>query len=82
MAEVDYDEAVPAIETVVRETRSGWRTTEFWITVATSLLVVVNGIPLPEKYEGVVVAALAAVYALARGLAKAGTPVVEAHPTD
>lgn len=77
----DYPETAKAIEetipAVVKEAKSGGKTTEFWLTIATSVLVVFNGIPLPEKFEGVVVAALAAVYALSRGLAKNGVPNVE-----
>lgn len=62
---------------VVKESKAGYKTTEFWVTVVTAILVVLNGIPLPEKYEGAVVAALGAVYALSRGIAKKGVPVVE-----
>lgn len=65
---------------VVKETKEGWRTTEFWVTLVTAILVVLNGIPLPEKYEGAVVAALGAVYALSRGLAKQGIPSIEPSP--
>jgi hypothetical protein len=68
---------IESIPTVVKESKAGHKTTEFWLTVITSVLVVLNGIPLPEKYEGFVVAALGAVYALSRGLAKKGIPVVE-----
>lgn len=59
---------------VIEESKAGYKTTEFWLTVVTSILVVLNGIPLPEKYEGFVVAALGAVYALSRGIAKKGIP--------
>jgi hypothetical protein len=68
---------IESIPNVVKESKAGHKTTEFWLTVITSVLVVLNGIPLPEKYEGFVVAALGAVYALSRGLAKKGIPVVE-----
>lgn len=64
--------AIVRVPEVIEETRKGWKTTEFWIVLGTSVLTVLNGIPLPEKYEGVVVAALAAIYALSRGIAKKG----------
>ena len=62
---------------VVKETKEGYRTTEFWVTVLTSLAVVFNGVPLPESKEGYVVAFIAGLYAVARGLAKRGVPHVE-----
>ena len=71
------EEFIGTIPAVVKESKPGIRTTEFWLTVATSLLVVVDGLPLPEKYEGAVVALLGAVYALSRGIAKKGVAHVE-----
>ncbi len=59
---------------VAKETKSAWRTTEFWLTVVSILAVQFNGIPLPESKEGYVAAALAGLYALSRGLAKKGVP--------
>lgn len=75
--EIDNDALGEAVATVVKESRGGARTTEFWLAIATSLLVVLNGIPMPEQYEGYVVAGLAAVYAISRGLAKKGVPHIE-----
>lgn len=76
-AEPSVTNVINAVPEVVKETKEGYKTTEFWLTVVTSVLVVLNGIPLPEKYEGIVVAALAALYTLSRGTAKQGIPVVE-----
>lgn len=60
---------------IVQETRRSWKTTEFWTSLGTALTVLVTSIPVHDKlYLSIV----AAVYALARGLAKAGTPNVEA----
>lgn len=59
---------------VVKETKEGYKTTEFWVAVVTSVLTVVGTIPVPEKFQGVVVAALGIAYALSRGLAKKGIP--------
>lgn len=65
---------------VVKETKKGYKTTEFWLTILGSLAVVFNGVPLPESKEGYVVAALVGLYAVARGLAKKGIPDV--RPVD
>lgn len=61
---------------IIGETKKGYKTTEFWVTVITSLAVVFNGIPAPESKEGYIVAFIAGLYAVARGLAKRGTPEV------
>lgn len=70
------EHAIEALPVVVEESKAGYKTTEFWVAVVTSLLVVLNGIPLPDKYEGIVVGALGAAYAISRGLAKKGIPHV------
>ena len=72
------DDLVQSLPAVVKETKAGYKTTEFWIAVAGSALTVLNGIPLPEKYEGVVVAVFGAAYILSRGIAKKGVPAIEA----
>lgn len=74
------EEYIADFPAVVKESKSGYKTTEFWLTVITSLMVVVDGVPLPEKFEGVVIAVLGAAYALSRGLAKKGIPHVEEDP--
>jgi hypothetical protein len=74
----DVLEALPMI---VSETRKGWKTTEFWVTVAGVLLVVVDGIPLPEKLEGLVAGAIGFAYIISRGIAKKGVPAVEPTPS-
>lgn len=71
------DDLVGSLPAVIKESKAGYRTTEFWVAVIGSLLTVLNGVPLPEKYEGVVVALFGAVYILSRGIAKKGVPVVE-----
>lgn len=75
----DLNEIIERVPAAVEETRAGYKTTEFWLTIATSALVVLNGIPMPEKFEGFVVAALGAVYALSRGIAKKGVPNIPAE---
>lgn len=63
---------------VITESKPGYKTTEFWITVSLSILTLLDGLPLPDKYKGIVVAALGAVYTISRGFAKSGAPNVEA----
>ncbi len=73
----EYEELADLAPVVVRESKEGYKTTEFWVSVVTSLAVVFNGVPLPESKEGYVVAFIAGLYAVARGLAKKGVPAVE-----
>lgn len=63
---------------VQTETKPGYLTTEFWLTIVVNVLVQANTIPVPEKWQGV--AALLSVigYAISRGLAKHGVPRVVA----
>jgi hypothetical protein len=77
---VELEPAKEFIQAAVKESKSGYRTTEFWLTILGSLAVVFNGVPAPESKEGYIVAGLLAVYAVARGLAKKGVPVVD-EPT-
>lgn len=80
---VDAASLIPAVTTIVTEAKAGYKTTEFWVAIVVSLLTLLNGIPLPEKFEGVVVALTGVAYVLSRGLAKSGVPnEVVAVPTD
>lgn len=63
----------------------GLRTTEFWITLLTSVGLVTAALAqaLPAKWAAVAVAATNGLYTIARGLAKVGTtptPVVAVTP--
>lgn len=69
-------DVISHIPEIIEESKAGYKTTEFWLTVIVGLLTLVNGIPLPEKYEGFVLAALSIAYALSRGIAKKGVPNV------
>ena len=77
-ADFDTTNLEPAINAIVKETKTGYKTTEFWVAIAVSLLTVVDGIPMPEKYEAIVVGAITAVYIISRGVAKQGIPDIEA----
>jgi hypothetical protein len=70
-------DVVDLVGPVIKEAKAGYKTTEFWLTLAGALLINLNAVPLPEKYEGMVTAALVGFYALARGVAKAGVPDLE-----
>lgn len=50
--------------------KPGWKTTEFWVTVATSLWAMF-GQSLPAAAQGVVVAVASAAYAVSRAVVKA-----------
>ena len=52
--------------------KPGWKTTEFWLAVATALggLAAALADALPPKYAAAMAAAATFAYALARGLAK------------
>lgn len=62
---------------IVKESKAGVKTTEFWLVILTAVLVQMDAIPLPDKYHGWVSGALAVAYVLSRGIAKSGNPVVE-----
>jgi hypothetical protein len=60
------------------ETRPGAKTTEFWISLLAGILLSVDltGLAdlLPDRYAGIALAAIAGLYSVARGIAKANTP--------
>lgn len=57
----------------VKATKAGYKTTEFWGVMAAAILDVATQIPFHDK---AIVGAIAAIYAIARGLAKAGAPSI------
>lgn len=73
----DPEDVAEVIGGVIKESKAGFKTTEFWLAVAIALLTVLDGIPLPEQFEGYVVAGIGIAYTLSRGLAKKGIPAVE-----
>ena len=58
------------------ETKPGYLTTEFWVSILTGLYMVLNttGVvnQIPAKFSGIALAIISAFYALARGQAKQG----------
>lgn len=68
------------IPLVVKESKAGYKTTEFWLVIATGGLTLLGTLPVPDHYKGVIAGALAGLYALSRGIAKKGVAVVEPAP--
>lgn len=66
------------------ETKPGIYTTEFWITVLTALGMLLAGAEdwIPAKYAGFAIAASAAAYTIARGLAKQGVAADPSVPAN
>ena len=52
--------------------KPGWKTTEFWASLALGVAVVIESVEgsLPEKYAAIAASVVAAAYAISRGLAK------------
>lgn len=60
----------------MRETRPGYKTTEFWVTVAVLVADLTAGLTnvLPPEWAGTIATVSTVLYALSRGLAKHGVP--------
>lgn len=56
------------------ETKPGYLTTEFWVTILTLVLNNISALPVPDKYQGLINVLLPVAYVIARGLAKQGVP--------
>jgi len=75
MATLDIPAVLTAVEAPVRiETKTGWKTSEFWVSVAVALTALAGALPIPPHYSGVVAAAIGGAYAISRGFAKSGVP--------
>jgi hypothetical protein len=59
--------------------KSGWKTSEFWVTAVAVLGLVISSIatPLSPRYAAIGAAISASAYALSRGLAKMFPPKEE-----
>lgn len=75
----DYDteNLGPAIDVIVKETKAGYKTTEFYVALGASVLTILEAYPVPDNIKGIIVGAIAAIYVISRGLAKQGVPEVE-----
>ena len=65
------------------ETKPGWKTTEFWLTVSGSLASILGAVAgiLPPEYASIAVAVSAGLYSLSRGKAKQGMDPNPKQPT-
>jgi hypothetical protein len=79
---VAVENVLNQVPTVIQETKAGYKTTEFWSAVVVSLLTLVGTIPVPANSKGLVVGGLAAIYSVARGIAKQGIPAEVPVPTE
>ena len=69
----------------MQESRAGYRTTEFWLTLVGSALVGVSALAdkLPGEWAAVLAIAGVIGYAISRGVAKHGVPAeVDDYPED
>ena len=81
MSTHDTDATERLITEVVKESKAGYKTTEFWLTIVASALIALEAIPLPEKYQGIALAAVAVGYVISRGIAKKGVPDIQTIDT-
>jgi protein-arginine kinase len=76
-AEADIDSLIEAAPQFVQESKAGYKTTEFWLTIVGAVLTQVGALHLPGKYGATIATiALLVSYAISRGIAKAGVPNV------
>lgn len=70
---------IESAPTVFKETKAGYKTTEFWLTVLSLVAVNLNGVilTLPDRYQAIATAVIGGLYAVSRGFAKKGIPSVE-----
>jgi hypothetical protein len=69
MEPTPLEDAIHSAPLIVKETKAGYKTTEFWASLAIAALDVASQIPTKDKF---VATLLVVGYSIARGLAKAG----------
>lgn len=67
-------ELVAEAPVLIREIKAGYKTTEFWVTIATAAATLLGGMPLPPHYHGIGAVAIGIAYVLSRGIAKRPAP--------
>lgn len=73
---------------ILKESKPGYLTTEFWLIVIAEVLTQTGAIPIPDKYKWISATLAVIGYAISRGLAKLNVPYekvlpqVAADPTD
>lgn len=64
-----------------KETKAGYKTTEFWVALVGAAAVQLSVLDIPGKYgKTITTGALLVAYILSRGAAKSGVPVEEPSP--
>lgn len=72
-AQRSFVQLAPLAGTIVQETKAGYKTTEFWLTLASVILTQLGALDLPGHWGKIVVTASVIVaYIISRGVAKAG----------
>lgn len=68
-----FDQIRPLAPAVAKEVKAGYKTTEFWLVIAFTVLTQLQALHLPGKY-GDTIATIAAIvsYVISRGFAKLG----------
>lgn len=76
------EDLVHALAPVVKESKAGYKTTEFWLAVAGLVAVNANGLimTLPDRYQAIATAVIGGLYVISRGVAKSGVPDIAATP--
>jgi hypothetical protein len=70
-------QVIAELPQVIKEAKAGYRTTEFWITIAWVIASQLQVLHLPSKYGDLSSIAAVVAYVLSRGIAKKGVPHVE-----
>lgn len=76
----DLEPLQASLPEIIKETKSGYKTSEFWLTIVGSISVATGLVPTPVDTKGWALVALVALYCIARGLSKKGVPSIEPSP--
>lgn len=68
----ELTEIIRDVPVIIKETKSGYKTTEFWTSIVAVLVPLLAG--APEKLMIPLVGAIGIAYTISRGIAKHGTP--------
>jgi hypothetical protein len=68
----EIGELVRDVPVIIQETKEGYKTSEFWASIAAAIIPLLAGVP--EKFYVPLLGAITVAYTLSRGLAKRGVP--------
>lgn len=78
-ADPEVVEFVESLPDVVKEAKSGYKTTEFWLALVGIVATQLSVLELPGEHgQTIATVAIAVAYILSRGVAKAGVPSIPA----